>query len=173
MGGTGSTRWKGRQVRALTSTRERIDAQDCKHARGMATVSRPSTGEMVDVALSFVPQHFGAARAWLLCPACGARARYLYVAPDSEPLAVECRKCVGLTYPSTRETWPVRSRRRIRELHARIVDSYRYDWGRRRMPSTRESTRERMRARLSAMEAEHERRTAGADEADPKSQGAG
>ncbi len=50
--------------------------------------------------LTRIPSGFGGSRAYWLCPACGGRARYLYLTEA----AFLCRKCARLNYRSQQET---------------------------------------------------------------------
>jgi hypothetical protein len=56
------------------------------------------------VAFVYTPAQFGGRRGWLSCPRCRYRCRILYRAQR-----FRCRKCCGLVYESTRETWGQRA----------------------------------------------------------------
>ena len=52
----------------------------------------------------YTPAQFGGRRRWLSCPWCRYRCRILYRAQR-----FRCRKCCGLAYSSTRQTWSERA----------------------------------------------------------------
>ena len=54
------------------------------------------------VELSMVPNHYGGARSFFLCPGCGRRVRFLY--RPWERMWFRCRFCWRLNYPSQQET---------------------------------------------------------------------
>lgn len=53
-----------------------------------------------DIGVVWVRQHLGGARPWLVCPECSRRCGKLYTFKG-----MSCRKCLDLTYRSTRETY--------------------------------------------------------------------
>lgn len=59
----------------------------------------------------------GGERPWFLCPAegCGRRVAILYCGAD-----LLCRRCLGLAYPSQRESAPARAHRRAGRIRQRI-----------------------------------------------------
>ncbi len=60
----------------------------------------PKDGLCWELELSRKPNGFGGSQAFFLCPACGRRARYLYLTGA----AFLCRKCARLNYKSQQET---------------------------------------------------------------------
>ena len=74
-----------------------------------------------DRAEEFVPfvytsAQFGGRRRWLSCPWCRYRCRILYRAQR-----FRCRKCCGLVYESTRETWCQRAFSQADKLAMRMA----------------------------------------------------
>ncbi|NQY98747.1 MAG: hypothetical protein HRT82_16460 [Henriciella sp.] len=68
------------------------------------------------IGINWSERNFGGAQAYLNCPRCGARARYLYGA-DTRFL---CRSCCRLAYASSTESQSDRSFRKVRKLRASI-----------------------------------------------------
>ena len=53
-----------------------------------------------EIHLSTTQTNFSGKRLWFLCPRCGTRRSVLYSNPISE--AIECRKCLGISYKQQR-----------------------------------------------------------------------
>lgn len=72
------------------------------------------------VLLAFEPRHFGGARTYLRCPACGERCTTLYIAGP----VMRCRRCIGtlyrVIYASQGTNADGRALRRFIKLRARI-----------------------------------------------------
>jgi hypothetical protein len=64
----------------------------------------------------YTPTQFGGRRRWLSCPRCRRRCRILYRAQQ-----FRCRKCSGLVYQSTRETWGQRALSQADKLAMRMA----------------------------------------------------
>lgn len=62
---------------------------------------------------------FGGSRPWLVCESCGRRRLVLYLRHGYR-LAVACRECLGLVYPSTREVKGYRLLRKLRRIMDRL-----------------------------------------------------
>lgn len=83
-------------------------ALDCCHHTGRAPggawetleVWRRAAGWRQTLELARKRNGFGGSQVFFLCPACGRRARYLYLAGD----VFLCRRCAGVTYKSQQET---------------------------------------------------------------------
>jgi len=82
------------------------------------------------------PTPFGL-RWWLACPACGQRCLGVYCCGRAADAAVQglgwgCRRCLGLTYPSQRETQRRRRERRrfrvLARLGGTVVEPGRIEW---------------------------------------------
>jgi hypothetical protein len=61
---------------------------------------------------------FGGVRCWLRCPQCGTRRRAVYALWPGDPLA--CRVCLGLAYPSQRQTPRTRWKTKVARLAYRF-----------------------------------------------------
>jgi len=58
------------------------------------------TERMADpIEIVYLPNHFGGARRWFICPGCNERKGILYCSRY-----FRCRTCLGLSYPSQRKT---------------------------------------------------------------------
>ena len=64
----------------------------------------------------YTPTQFGGRRRWLSSPRCHRRCRVLYRAQR-----FRCRKCLGLVYQSTRETWRQRALSQADKLAMRMA----------------------------------------------------
>lgn len=79
---------------------------------------RVTIGDRCDwVSIERTAQRLGGERRWFRCDECGGRAAVLY----GFPLA--CRTCMGLAYPSQRETERDRGFRRARKARQRVGGS--------------------------------------------------
>lgn len=72
------------------------------------------------VRMERTPCNYGGGRAWFVCPYCGRRVGVLYMASS-----LHCRKCLGLTYQSQRETAHGRACARYHALAGRLGEGER------------------------------------------------
>jgi hypothetical protein len=91
MGNKNSTRWKNHIKKGTVEECRRVNGREAAHI-GINTTTTPVANS-------------AARRLWCLCPACGARAWYLYQAPEAQQW--KCRSCHNLAYKSAQQrgTW--------------------------------------------------------------------
>lgn len=118
MGGWGSG-WRWFSVRPTTDQYAQVAIY------GLARYLRPGepsiplwgggkTRMVVD--LEWTPCNFGGMRPWFRCPGCGRRCAVLYWTGGR----FLCRCCLGLAYPSQRESPAERAKRRAAKIRKRL-----------------------------------------------------
>lgn len=108
MGGLGSTRWGGHARRRMVNEVATLRAkQIAAQASLAATPGKWTIRVVIEVAgktitdvvtLEAVAQPFGGVRWWWRCTGCSTHRYVLYLAPWE--LAMRCRRCLRLCYPS-------------------------------------------------------------------------
>jgi len=120
MGGTGSTRWQDKQIKALVEKTPRASVHDCgprPEAKMFVVLSvqNRSTGEeikrcRVQVDLSPRPRNGYAVR--FVCGECGQRRKVLYYVDGR----ICCRVCGRLVHQSTRQSHDFEAERLFRTI---------------------------------------------------------
>lgn len=126
MGGYGSGGWNSGTGRRCVESLRRVTVRQVLHDAPLDTscvdlAVRPG-GYACRVWLSWTPCHFGGARRWFCCPACGRRAGVLYCQTSAAaPLRLSCRLCADLAYQSQRSDAVDRATRRVMRLEAKLL----------------------------------------------------
>lgn len=136
MGGEGSTRWKGRSVKATVESCTRIEANELRRdgllepgradivagfntfCSGRGTLFLSNAGAVHEINIAEKCCRIGWYRTSFVCPACGRHTGFLYF--QGGPW--ECRWCANLNYTVQQRRPRGRSYRRLLKLWAQLWD---------------------------------------------------
>jgi hypothetical protein len=125
LGGFGSGGWNAGTGKRCVESLHRVTVRQVVHDAPLNTpgvyLSLRSSGFACTVWLSWTACHFGGARPWLCCPACGRRAGVLYWQPSAAaPLRLSCRLCADLAYQSQRSDAIDRATKLVERLESKL-----------------------------------------------------